>query len=73
MLSTSERVDVSTWLPFGEQLRTLLNGDHIATSDLATLARSKGLFASGIERPRIISKTVPLEKLAPKCSLRRSP
>lgn len=54
MLSTSERVDVSTWLPFGEQLRTLLNGDHIATGDLATLARSKGLFASGIDRPRIV-------------------
>lgn len=54
MLSDSDKVNVSTWLPFGEQLRTLLSGDHISTGDLAALARSKGLFIAGTDRNRIV-------------------
>uniref|UniRef100_UPI00333E80E8 hypothetical protein n=1 Tax=Castellaniella defragrans TaxID=75697 RepID=UPI00333E80E8 len=54
MLDAADRVDISTWLPFGEQLRVLLSGDHISTGDLAVLARSKGLFVVGLDRTRLI-------------------
>lgn len=54
MLDAADRVDISTWLPFGEQLRVLLSGDHISTGDLAVLARSKGLFVMGLDRTRLI-------------------
>jgi len=54
MLDVPEKVDISTWLPFGEQLRVLLSGDRISIGDLATLARKKGLFASGLDRTRLI-------------------
>jgi hypothetical protein len=54
MLDAADKVDISTWLPFGEQLRVLLSGDHISTGDLAALARSKGLFVVGLDRTRLI-------------------
>lgn len=54
MVNASDKVDISTWLPFGEQLRVLLSGDHISTGDLAALARSKGLFVGGLERAQLI-------------------
>jgi hypothetical protein len=54
MLDVADKIDVSTWLPFGEQLRTLLSGDHISTGDLVALARSKGLFVVDVDRARLI-------------------
>ena len=54
MLDGPDKVDISTWLPFGEQLRVLLSGDRISTGDLAALARRKGLFAAGLDRTRLI-------------------
>lgn len=54
MRDVADKVDISTWLPFGEQLRALLSGDHISTGDLVALARSKGLFAVGLDRARLI-------------------
>lgn len=54
MIDAADKVDISTWLPFGEQLRVLLSGDHISTGDLAALARSKGLFVVGLDRTRLI-------------------
>jgi len=54
MLDAADKVDISTWLPYGEQLRVLLSGEHISTGDLASLARSKGLFVMGLDRTRLI-------------------
>ena len=54
MLDGPDKVDISTWLPFGEQLRVLLSGDRISTGDLAALARKKGLFAATLDRTRLI-------------------
>ena len=54
MLDVADKIDVSTWLPFGEQLRALLSGDHISTGDLVALARSKGLFVVDLDRARLI-------------------
>lgn len=54
MIDSAEKVDISTWLPFGEQLRVLLSADHISTGDLASLARRKGLFVAEPDRARLI-------------------
>ena len=54
MLDNTHKVDFSTWLPYGEQLRVLLSGDHISTGDLLALARSKGLFVAALDRTRLI-------------------
>ncbi|MDF4026932.1 hypothetical protein P3W24_18305 [Luteibacter sp. PPL201] len=49
-----DKVDITTWLPYGEQLRVLLSGDHISTGEVSALARSKGLFASNLDRAHLI-------------------
>jgi hypothetical protein len=54
MLDNTHKVDFSTWLPYGEQLRVLLSGDHISTGDLLALARNKGLFVASLDRTRLI-------------------
>jgi hypothetical protein len=54
MLDGPNKVDISTWLPFGEQLRVLLSGDRISTGDLTALARRKGFFVANPERTQLI-------------------
>lgn len=54
MIDGADKVDISTWLPYGEQLRVLLSGDQISTGDLAGLARRKGLFVADPDRNRLI-------------------
>lgn len=54
MSANFENVDVSNWLPYGDQLRVLLSGDHISVGEIASLARSKGLFVNGADRSQLI-------------------
>lgn len=49
-----DKVNVSTWLPFGEQLRVLLSSEHVSVGEIAALARSKGFFAASPERSQLI-------------------
>lgn len=47
-------LDVRNWLPHGDQLRVLLSSDHVSLGEVAALARRKGLFASGLDKARLI-------------------
>lgn len=49
-----DKVDIANWLPYGDQLRVLLSSDHISLGEVVSLARSKGLFSSGLDRGQLI-------------------
>jgi hypothetical protein len=49
-----DKVDVRNWLPYGDQLRVLLSSDHISLGEIASLAKSKGLFSSALDRGQLI-------------------
>lgn len=40
-----EKLDVDTCLPYGEQLRTLLNSSHISYGEVSDALRKKGVFS----------------------------
>ncbi|WP_152680364.1 hypothetical protein [Chromobacterium subtsugae] len=51
-----EKLDASRCLPHGDQLRILLNSDHITYGDVARLARKKGFFNANTEK----NKNIPI-------------
>ncbi len=51
-----EKLDASSCLPHGEQLRILLNSDHITYGEVSKLARKKGFFNVNTEK----SKNIPI-------------